>query len=200
MNWSLLSLLTVVYITGLLWFQRRHWSLALYIWQAFGLAFLLIHLAVLLNWHVTLAALEASQIAAIVSAVGVPVQVINDTTLLIPDATGWSGLRIGVESSTLIEIAVLSGLLLFYPKRTSSQRGVSLAIGFFGTYLLNLLRLFIIIAMILLWGKPAVAVAHTLIGRLVYFVGVVLLYWFLMTKPTVRIVYDVIRTSGRLER
>jgi exosortase/archaeosortase family protein len=200
MNWSLLSLLTAVYIVGILWLQRRRWSLALYIWQAFGLAFLLIHLAVLLNWHVTLATLEAAQIAAIVSAFGVPVQVVNDTTLLIPDATGWSGLRIGVESSTLIEIAVLSGLLLFYPKRTSGQRGLSLALGFAGTYLLNLLRLFIIIAMILLWGKPAVAIAHTLVGRLVYFAGVVLLYWFLMTKPTVHIVYDLIRTSGRLGR
>ena len=200
MTWTGIQIAVFVYIAGLLWIQRRRWMLLLYVWKAFGLAFIAINIAVIANWHVMLAALESSQITAILNTFHVPVQVIDNTTLLVPDATGWSGLKVGVESSTLIELSVLCGLLLFYPKQTLAQRSIRLMIGIVGTYLLNLLRLFIIIAMILLWGKPAVAIAHAFVGRLAYFIGVVLLYWFLMTKPTIRSVHDIMTDSGRVER
>ncbi len=200
MTWTGIQIAGLIYIAGLLWIQRQRWMLLLYVWKAFGLAFIALNIAVIANWHVALASLESAQITAILNAVHVPVQVIDGTTLLVPDATGWSGLKVGVESSTLIELSVLCGLLLFYPKQTAYQRSFRLLIGIVGTYLLNLLRLFIIIAMILLWGKPAVAIGHALVGRLAYFIGVVLLYWFLMTKPTIRRVHEVMTESGRVLR
>lgn len=200
MTGELLQILTVIYIAGIAWLQRRHWSLTLYLWSAFGLAFLLIHFAVMQNWDLELASLEAQQLTQLMGAFGIQVQLVDRTMLMVPDATGWSGLRIGVESSTLIELSVLAGLLLFYPKQTARQRGAYLITGIAVTYMLNLLRLIIIIVMILIWGKPAVTLAHTVVGRLVYFGGVVMLYWFLMTKPTLRTVYDTMRQSGRLQR
>jgi exosortase/archaeosortase family protein len=199
-NTLLLQLVMLLYLAGILWLQRRHWALLLFVWQAFGLAFIAIHVAALFNWHAALAALESRQITAVMLALHVPVQIVNETTLLIPDATGWSGLRIGIESSTLIELAVLCGLVLFYPKQTPRQRALRLVIGVVVTYALNLVRLMIIIVMILMWGKPAVILAHDFVGRLVYFTGVVVLYWFLLTKPTVRRVYNVMSESGRLAR
>jgi exosortase family protein XrtG len=200
MNVWLLQLLLVIYLLGIVSLQRRHWSLLLYLWSAFGLAFLIIQFAVLQNWHAALASLEASQLTGIMNALGVQLQLVDRTMLMVPDSTGWSGLRIGVESSTLIELSVLAGLLLFYPKQTPRQRSVFLMIGLTGTYVLNLLRLMVIVGMILIWGKPAVPLAHTVVGRLLYFGGVVMLYWFLMTRPTLRTVYDVMKGSGRLQR
>lgn len=200
MNWPLWGFIVVVYAAGMWWIQRRQWRLALYIWSAFGLAFLLIHAAVLLNGHMWLASLEAQQLKDLMALVGVRLERVDSAVLMVPDATGWSGLRIGIESSTLIELAVFSGLLLFYPKLSGRRRVLSLVAGLGGTYLLNLFRLSLIVLMIMIWGKPAVPLAHAVVGRLVYFGGVVILYWFLLTRPTLSIVNHFIRETGRESR
>lgn len=197
MTWPLLGLLAIVYLGGIKLLLHKQWRLSLYLWGAFGLAFLLIHTALMQNWHTALAAIEAQQLQGLMSVLGVRLELIDHTTLLVPDQTGWSGLKIGVESSTLIEMTVLSGLLLFYPKLSWRRRGLSLMAGLTATYLLNLVRLSLIVVMILVWGKPIVPLAHTVIGRLVYFAGVVSLYWFLLTKPTLSIVRQFIQETGR---
>ncbi len=200
MTWPLWGFIVVVYLAGLWWLRRRQWRLSVYIWSGFGLAFLLIHAAVLLNGHVLLASTEARQLKDIMGIFGVHLELVDSTVLMVPDPTGWSGLRIGVESSTLIELAVFSGLLLFYPKLSWRRRSLSMIAGLGGTYLLNLFRLGLIVVMILVWGKPAVPVAHAIVGRLVYFGGVVILYWFLLTKPTLGIVHRFIQETGRVSR
>lgn len=200
MSWPLWLVLALVYLAGLFGLGRRRWRLARYIWGAFGLAFLLIHLALLLGWHTALAAAEAGHLQSILALAGIEIQRVETAAILVPDATGWSGLRIGIESSALIEMTVFLGLLLFYPQLPLSSRGRHLIIGLAGTYALNLLRLLVIVGMILIWGKPAVPLAHYVVGRLVFFGGVVILYWYLLTKPTLRIVHELIESSGRAAR
>ncbi len=187
----------VVYLGGLTWIQRRHWQLLLYIWGVFGFIFLFIHLAILQQWHIAFASLEAQHVQTLLSPFGIHLQFIDATTFLVPDSSGWSGLNIGIECSTIIEMAIFVGLVLFYPKLPARKRWLSLTVGVAGTYLLNVLRIVIIVLMIVIWGKPAVPIAHTVVGRLVYFIGVVGLFWFLLTKPTLHIVKRNIETSGR---
>jgi len=200
MTWFQLQLAVPVYVLVLVWIHRRRWPFAQYVWGAFGFAFLAIQLSVIMNWHEALAALEAAHIRTLMGLAGVQIQLADSITLLVPDPTGWSGLRFGIECSTLIELSVFGGLMLFYPRLTLSKRWGYLALGALGTYALNLLRVAVIVALIGIGGKPVVPVAHAIVGRLVYFVGIVALYWFLLTQPTLVMIRRSIEISGRAVR
>lgn len=200
MTWPLMQLIAVTYFGGLLWIQRREWHLAHYVWGVFGFVFLFIHLITLQEWHTTIAGIEAQQIQSLFALFGTHLQIIDSNILLVPDATGWTGLNISIECSTVLEISVFAGLILFYPRLSMRQRWTYLLIGITGTYILNLIRISIIVLMIDVWGKPIVPVAHTFVGRLVYFIGVVGLYWYLLTKPTLHIIRRNIEATGRAVR
>jgi len=196
-TWPLLQFLTALYIIGLIWLQRKRWRLSRYVWGAFGLTFLFIHLSLLQGWNEALAAVEAQHVQSIMAVLGARLQIFEATTLLVPDSTGWTGLQVGVECSTLIELSVFAGLVLFYPRFSLQTRWKSLLLGVIGTYLLNLLRLMIIAGMVTIWGKSVVVLAHAVIARVIYFGGIVLLYWFLLTRPTLIMVRRSIESSGR---
>lgn len=198
MTWPLLQLLALVYVLGLLGLQRKRWQLSHYVWGAFGLTFLFIHLSLLQGWNDVLAAVEAQHVQSLMTALGAShLQIFEGTTLLVPDSSGWTGLQVGVECSTLIELSVFAGLVLFYPRFSLQARWKSLLLGALGTYLLNLLRLIIIAAMVIIWGKSAVVLAHAVVARIIYFFGIVMLYWFLLTRPTLTLVRRSIESSGR---
>jgi exosortase/archaeosortase family protein len=200
MTWFQLQLVVLVYLAGLMWFHRHRWAFARYLWGAFGFAFLAIQLSVVMAWHVSLAALETAHVRTLMALVGVHIQIVDDITLLVPDPTGWSGLRFGIECSTLIELSVFGGLMLFYPRLTLSKRWTYLAWGAVCTYGLNLVRICVIVILIGIGGKPIVPVAHAIVGRLVYFFGIVVLYWFLLTQPTLLLIRRSIEITGRAVR
>lgn len=178
----------IFYIATVIFSHRRQSRLMLFVTGAFGLAFLIIQFAVMFNIHVRLAELEALQIKTLLSTINVQTNILNGNTLTVPDQSGWVGMIIGVESSTIIEIAVFVGVILFYPKLNLKQRGLSLVVGVVGTYLLNLVRLLIIVASVMLFDRRVFPLAHNIVGRIIYFSGVITLYWYLLTRPTLNIV------------
>jgi len=42
-------------------------------------------------------------------------------------------------------------------------------------------------------GKDSLFMAHTILGRLVFFIATVLTYWFVLTRPTLRDVHHKLR-------
>jgi exosortase family protein XrtG len=197
MTWALLQGLSVAYFAGLIYLHRLGWRLAVYIWGACGSAFLFIQLSLLQGWDKGLAIAEAEHVQRILTACGLSVQLLNNVILFVADPTGWTGLQIGIECSSLIELSIFSGLMLLYPGLSFRKRWTYWAIGASLTYALNLIRIMLIVVVIAVWGKPIVPLAHTVLGRLVYFAGVVALYWFLFTKPTLAHIHRAIETSGR---
>jgi exosortase family protein XrtG len=197
MTWAFLIILVIVYFVGTYVLKRRELRLTLFLWSAFGLAFIVINAALMIHFEVTLAAMEARHVTASMNLSGINLDVINQITVMVPDPTGWSGLKIGAESSSLLELSVFAGLILFYPKLSYRRRVTSLTIGLIGTYILNLVRLALIIIMIHTGGKPAYALGHTVVGRLVYFAGIVTLYWYLFTQHTLHVVQNQIQSSER---
>jgi exosortase family protein XrtG len=191
----MLPLTLVCYAAGLVLLRRSTSRLLQFLWRASGFAFLTIWIAVDLHMHYTLAALEARQLQWILSLTGNVVDVVGGVTLLVPDQSGWVGMTIGAESSTLIELSVFLGVLLFYPGLGKKERLIYGLVGVIGTYLLNLLRLLLIIVLVSTWGRDVFPLAHSVIGRVVYFIGVVALYWYLLTKPSLRIIQRRILTS-----
>lgn len=196
MTWTLLQLLTVGYFVGLLLFQRRSWRLPYYLWGAVGFTFLVVHLSLLMGWNVSLARVEAMHARQIMALFGQELQFVGESTLLVRDPTGWTGLNIGIECSTLMEISVFGGLLLYYPRFALPRRAAYLIVGILGTYVLNLLRIILIVVMVSIFGKSIVPVTHAVIVRALYFFGVVALYWYLLTKPTLTIVRRSIEVTG----
>lgn len=197
MTWSILSAGVAVYLLSLLWLTRTRRHLGTYVWGAFGLTFLGVNIVSLTGWAEVFQNMEARHLAALFTLAGRPLRVFEGSVVLIPEATGWTGIGIGIECSTLIESFALTGLVMFYPRLTSGERVARTAIGLLATYILNMLRLVVIVIMIMAWGKPVVMLAHALVGRLIFFLGVVWLFWKLLTVPTLHIIKRDIEITGR---
>jgi exosortase family protein XrtG len=197
MTTSWLALAVAVYIIGLLALRRARFSLVGYLWGAFGLAGILIFTGQLAGWDVPLGNFQGGLLASIGGALGSRFEMIGPATLLVPDPTGWSVLRIGIECSTLIEASVFAGLLIFYPRFSPRERALRLGAGLGATFLINLARLSVIVGLVMTIGKPAVPWAHAVVGRLVFFVGIVIVYWRMLTLPTLRLVRRDLEVSGR---
>jgi exosortase family protein XrtG len=197
---SLLAALLGIYLIGLLALRRMRFGLIGYVWGAFGLAALFILASQIGQWNLPLGSLEANIVVALANALGMHLAFLDPASLIVPDPTGWSIMRIGVECSTLIEAAVFGGLMMFYPRFPPGERLVRLTAGLGATFLINLARLSVIVGMVTTMGKPAVPWAHAVVGRLVFFIGVVTVYWRMMTLPTLRMVRRDLEVSGRAVR
>ena len=60
--------------------------------------------------------------------------------------------------------------------------------GLIATYIANIIRLTLIIATLHFFGKDSLFIAHTVVGRAVFFALVIAIFWFVITRPTMRIV------------
>jgi exosortase family protein XrtG len=186
----ILILYIVVYLLLLALFYRRQNRLLTFVTGAFGLAFIMIQLAVAISLPARLAAVEAQQVHAILSTFGISIDIVSGTTLMIPDAYGWVGAKIGIESSTVIEIAVFAGVMCFYPRFRPPKRTLFLLVGIGGTYILNLTRLLLIVGTVMVLNREAFPLVHNLAGRILYFAGVIALYWYLLTRPTLHLIHQ----------
>lgn len=107
--------------------------------------------------------------------------------MVVTQDVGWTLLKIGVESSGLLEMIVFTSLLLFYPGQSMPQRLRSIIIGCSLTWLANVLRVLLIITMLQLFGKESLVIAHSLVGKGLFFVLTIAIYWYLLTGPTVQL-------------
>jgi exosortase family protein XrtG len=170
-----------------------------FLWGSFWLVAIIIFTAKLGNWNEPLGAFQAQLLVQIANMMGLGFAFLTPASLVIPDPTGWSILQIEIECTTLIEASVFTGLLLFYPRFTAKERISRLGLGLVATLLINLMRLAVIAGMVHTLGKSAVPLAHAVVGRVVFFAGVVVVYWRMLTMPTLRIVNSDLRISGRVD-
>ncbi len=109
--------------------------------------------------------------------------------LVVVQREGWTALQIGVESSALLEISVLVGLLSFYPGWSIPNRLWRMLMGIALTWLANLVRMLIIVLMLHFLGKEVLIIAHTFLGKLVFFVMTIAIYWYLITVPSLKLIH-----------
>lgn len=193
----ILSVFCVIYLAGLLLLRKTRQGLVGYLWGAFGLAGILIFAGQIGNWNVPLGAFQADILAMISQFFGGGLRTIEGGGLVVPDPTGWSILQVGIECSALIEMSIFVGLMLFYPRLPTGERLARITTGVIATIAINLLRLGIIAAMVATLGKPIVPWAHAVVGRLVFFAGILFLYWKMLTLPTLAIVRRELEVTRR---
>lgn len=187
MNPQVVGWLFVVVIWGavtIALLRMRRWLL-FYLFGAFGFVLLIAFGAGALDIDTIVEGVEASQVAMLAALAGIGVEIVNTTGLAIPNQKGWAVFDIGLECSAILEMAAIVGLTAFYPAFRPGKRAILGIIGLTLTYVLNLLRILLIVAIINAMGTGWVFAAHAVFGRVFFFLGTVALYWFLMTRPTV---------------
>ena len=76
-------------------------------------------------------------------------------------------------------------LVAFFRVYTVYERVVVGILGTFYIIFANALRIIAICVIIYIWGMPSYYVAHTFIGRLIFYGLSVLLYFFVFTKTQI---------------
>lgn len=105
--------------------------------------------------------------------------------IFIESAKGAITVNIDLECSGFIEISAFISLLSFYGIYNIPERIYVGIIGTLYTMLTNAFRIAVICTMIHFLGTDYYYVAHTVVGRIIFYVLQVILYFFVFTKPHV---------------
>ena len=110
--------------------------------------------------------------------------------LIVYQEVGWTAIEIDIECSGLLEFTVFTGLVLFFNGFTLRYKAVAWPLGIATTFVMNIIRIVIIVATIHFGGKSAIYIAHTVVGRAIFFLMVVALYWYVFTRATSRAIHQ----------
>ena len=89
---------------------------------------------------------------------------------------------VDLECSGIIEMLVFTALLMFFPVYKWWEKIGTLLYGLISICLFNYIRIFIIIAMIFYYGSSVYALAHVIVGRFVFYVLTIMLYFHVFTR------------------
>lgn len=95
-------------------------------------------------------------------------------------------LFIDYECSGAIELLVLISVVVFFPKLSVKRRITYAIIGFIYTMLANAVRILTITYAINQMGSNAYYIAHSIVGRIVFYVLTIFLYFYLFTWQQIR--------------
>jgi exosortase family protein XrtG len=104
-------------------------------------------------------------------------------TLFIPKDTISVSMIIDYECSGIVEIMAFSSLLWFYPLYNNLEKLVIDTVGIALIFLVNVLRLFLIAVLIYYYGNEVFYFAHTLFGRVIFYIFSITLYFYVFTRP-----------------
>jgi exosortase family protein XrtG len=187
----LLAPLFVLWVAGVAFLRRHRVWIAFYLLATVGLVYWVVVAGQTFGLELRLAQSVAWAVSGIANAVGVPTRIFEGApgvllVLVVAQEVGWTVLQVGVESSGLLEISVLAALLLFYPGWSRARRLQTTLLGSAGIWLANILRMLVIVVMLNRLGKDALVLAHNYAGKALFFVLAIAIFWFLITRTTVR--------------
>jgi exosortase family protein XrtG len=201
-RWVALAALVGVWAAVTLFFRAYRIWVMYYVVGAVGLAVLVILAGQAAQVDGIMGAGVAVSASAISNLFGIPAKLFPGEPgaimvfvvgQIVGNDHGWTIVRLTVESSSLLESAVLIGSVAFYPASTPSQRFRIALASVLAVYAANIVRLVIVIVVLHFWGKESLFVAHTVIGRAVFFVLVIGIFWYALTLPTIRRVSQKLR-------
>ncbi len=105
--------------------------------------------------------------------------------IFVNSKAGAISLLIDFECSGILEIMAFLSLLAFFRAYTVYERVVVGILGTFYIILANALRIISIAVIIYFCGMPSYYVAHTFVGRIIFYGLSVLLYFFVFTRTQI---------------
>lgn len=108
------------------------------------------------------------------------------SVIYVPTAGSSITLQIDMECSGIIESMAFVSLLAFYEVYSPYERVGVGALGLAILVLANVLRIVVICEIVHFFGPDAYNMAHTYIGRILFYVITVALYFYVFTKPQIK--------------
>ena len=90
-------------------------------------------------------------------------------------------LYIDYECSGVIEMMAFVALIAFFQVYDIWQRFVVAVLGCIAIFFSNVIRITTICVIIMIWGNDSYYIAHTIVGRIVFYILAVLLYYYVFT-------------------
>lgn len=185
MNWILI-LLIIIWIYVLSVFKRKKQGFFFFLLGSVG-TFLFSFVILYPILTTPLARLVCDITGVIGRATGIFKAYSSYGILFIENVTGGPvSLYVDFECAGLVENLVFLSLLLFFPAYKWHEKIWVGALGVTGVMAANVLRLTIICIMIHVWGNEMYYLAHTIVGRLVFYVLSIMLYFYIFTRRQIK--------------
>ena len=197
MNWALAATLITLWAVSVMFFRMNRIWLPYYLTGAVGLAFIIIFVGGATALQTIMESGVAASTFGVARAIGIPAKLFeaDPGTLMIfvvgqaiGHDNGWTMVRVTIECSGLLETGVMTGMVGFYPGWSLRKRAIFLSLGIIAVYAANIIRLTVIMGTLHWFGKDALFIAHTIVGRAVFFVLIIAIFWYIITRPTMRTV------------
>jgi len=95
-------------------------------------------------------------------------------------------LFIDYECCGFIEILVVFSVILFFPLFTRKEKLKYVIFGYIYTVAANIIRLLSVAAIIYRYGNDAYYLAHSVIGRIVFYILTLLFYFYMITMKQIK--------------
>lgn len=189
-----------IWIALVLVFRKHRQWLLYYLIAAFGLTVQLVLLAEYFGLDQILVNIASFHVHLVSKYLfGIPAELLSNGRFQLTLVSGETNiLKLGIECSAVLESSVLFSLVLFYPIYNWRQKILRITFGLILTYIINIARLMIIVLMAYKFGSDYIFFAHAGVARIFFFVSELFLYWYLMTKPTLRKVGERIAQSKKI--
>lgn len=185
----------LVYVFLVVFFRKSKQWLPYYLLGAFGLTLILVLLAQYFGIERLLITVCLYNVSLIANLLEIPTKVYTASCLMVADPGGFSLLEITIECSAILEFSVLIGLMLFYPGFPPLKKLWLTLFGLGVLYVINVIRLMIIVTLVHALGTGITFIAHAVIGRLFFFTSVIILFWYIITRPTLKIIGKSVRSA-----
>jgi len=180
----------------LLFRQHRQW-LFYYLIAAFGLTIMIVLLAEYFGFDQTLVNMASFHVELISKNLfKFQTELLSSGRFqLIRPVGGSDILKLGIECSAILESSIAFALIIFYPLFDWKQKILRSVFALVVTYVINILRLMIIVIIAYRFGSNYIFLAHAGVARIFFFICELLLYWYIITKTTVKSVGDSIEND-----
>ena len=183
--------LVVIWLAAVYFFYKNRIWLFYYLIGSVGSAFIIIFIGRMLSLEMFLEVTVANTVHHICNWVGIPTRLFQASPgslliMVIGQDVGWTVVQITIECSGLLEIAAMMGMLLMFPGWSLGKRVALTTIGIVTIFFANIVRLFMIVEVLHNMGKDSLFISHTIIGRALFFLIVVGIYWYIITRPMLK--------------
>lgn len=100
-------------------------------------------------------------------------------------SNNYAELFINYECSGMLETIAFISMLAFFPIYKGGEKIIVGCLGFLWILTANIVRLLITITILDYFGINALFIAHSIIGRVIFYVVVILLYYQVFTKSQI---------------
>lgn len=105
--------------------------------------------------------------------------------VLITNGNSTISMYIDYECSGVIEILAFTALLWFFPLYNTLEKIMYNIAGVLWIFAANVIRIFIICGIVHFYGNNSFYFAHTIFGRIIFYILSIILYFYVFTKSQI---------------